>query len=172
MIRLPKSVLSFGAIAAAVGVFALTVPRAAHAVAAALVLVTNTTANPAITQSTTSQAVQLVNLSNLGYVGLSGPSYFYVSAQATTSYSVPGNQSLVITDIDIDTTGCGAGPQNIGLGVEISGVDYGRNFLVPTNATTHFSYRSGIVFAPGSVPTLVGTCSGAQVAVNGYLTAN
>jgi hypothetical protein len=171
MIRLPKSVLSFGAIAAVVGVFALAVPRAAHAVAAALVTVNNNAANPAITESTASQAAQLVNLSNLGYVSQSGPSYFY-APQATTSYSVPGNQSLVITDIDINTAGCGAGPQNFGVGIDISGVNYGRNFLVPTNATTHFSYHSGIVFAPGSVPTLVGTCQSAQLEVNGYLTAN
>ena len=46
MNRLPKSLLSFGAIALAAGLLTLAFPRAAHAVAAALVVVTNTRSNP------------------------------------------------------------------------------------------------------------------------------
>jgi hypothetical protein len=46
MNRLPKSLLSFGAVALAAGVLTLAFPRAAHAVAAVLVEVTNTRSNP------------------------------------------------------------------------------------------------------------------------------
>jgi hypothetical protein len=46
MTKLPKSLLSFGAVALAAGVLTLAFPRAAHAVAAALVEVTNTRSNP------------------------------------------------------------------------------------------------------------------------------
>jgi len=63
MIRIPKSIFSFGALFLAVGVLTLAVPRAAHAVAAALVQVNNTTANAAITQNVPSQAARLVFLS-------------------------------------------------------------------------------------------------------------
>jgi hypothetical protein len=46
MFRLPKTALHFGAAAIVAGALLLTAPRAVHAVAAALVQVTNTTANP------------------------------------------------------------------------------------------------------------------------------
>lgn len=46
MFQLPKSVLSFGAGALTLGVFILAAPRAAHAISATLVQVTNTAANP------------------------------------------------------------------------------------------------------------------------------
>jgi hypothetical protein len=50
MIRLPKSVLSFGAVALVAVVATLAVPRAAHGIAAALVQVTNTSASPVMNQ--------------------------------------------------------------------------------------------------------------------------
>ncbi len=50
--------MSFGALALAAGALTLAVPRAAHAVAAALVQVTNTVT----TQDTSRQASQLVHL--------------------------------------------------------------------------------------------------------------
>ena len=46
MIRIPKSIFSFGALAPAAGLLTLAVSPAAHAVATALVQVTNTPANP------------------------------------------------------------------------------------------------------------------------------
>ena len=46
MIRVPKSVLSFGAMALAAGVVTLAFPRAAHSFAAVLVQVTNTASTP------------------------------------------------------------------------------------------------------------------------------
>jgi hypothetical protein len=50
MIRLPKSVVSFGAVALVACVATLAVPRAAHSFAAALVQVTNTAASPVMNQ--------------------------------------------------------------------------------------------------------------------------
>jgi hypothetical protein len=46
MLRLPKTLLPFGAGALALGILMLAAPRAAHAIAATLVQVTNTPANP------------------------------------------------------------------------------------------------------------------------------
>src|SRR5580658_2987813 len=46
MFRLPKTVSTYGAAAISAAVLLLAAPRAAHSVAAALVQVTNTTANP------------------------------------------------------------------------------------------------------------------------------
>ena len=51
MFRLHKSVLSLAAGALALGVLILAAPRAAHAIAATLVQIRNTAANPAVTQS-------------------------------------------------------------------------------------------------------------------------
>jgi len=57
--------LSGGGVVALAVALSLIAPRAAHAIVAALVQVTNTTANPAITQSTKEQASQLIRLSQL-----------------------------------------------------------------------------------------------------------
>jgi hypothetical protein len=50
MIRIPKSVVSFAALALAAGALTLAVPRAAHALTAALVEVSNSPASPASLQ--------------------------------------------------------------------------------------------------------------------------
>ena len=181
MVRIPKSMLSFGAFALAAGVLTLAVPRAAHAVAAALVQVSNTTENPAITQSVPSQASRLVYLTtNLPPNTSSG---FFSGGVA---YSLPAGESLVVTAVDITpsfecTTGAYlfilTGNNSFGLG---SADDSMMWNLSPPN-TGHFTYPSGIVFAPGSSPEIefragnntIGFCGdGATVNMLGYLTSN
>jgi hypothetical protein len=56
MFRLSKTVLSFGAGALAVMALTLGAPKAAHALAATLVQVTNTAANPVVNQERDNQA--------------------------------------------------------------------------------------------------------------------
>ncbi|MGB6943103.1 MAG: hypothetical protein WBE37_11950 [Bryobacteraceae bacterium] len=181
MSRIPKSVVSFGGLFLAVGVLTLAVPRALHAVAEALVQVSNTTENPAITQSVPSQASRLVYLT--ASLPPNTSSGFFSGGMA---YTLPAGQSLVITAVDITpslecTTGAYLfiliGNNSFGL----SSVDnYMMWNLSPPN-TGHFTYPSGIVFAPGSSPQIEfragnntsGTCGDdATVNMLGYLTSN
>jgi hypothetical protein len=104
MIRVPKSILSFGAVGLVTTVVMLAVPRAAHAVAAALVQVNNTAANPALTQDVTLQSAQIVHLGTQGAVLPNFSSVIGVystSGSFTNGYSTPANATLVITGIDI-----------------------------------------------------------------------
>jgi hypothetical protein len=172
MTRLSKSVLSFASVALTAGVVTLAVPRAAHAVAAAvLVEVLNTSANPAITQSAPSQAAQLVNLQG----NTSGPTFstfVFVSGGiplgTPPSYSVPSNQALVVTDVDIQPS-C-SGPVEIVIGNESESMAWS----VSGPNTSHFEYRSGTVFPAGSTPHLSGSSPACPVDVrmHGYLTTN
>jgi len=162
MIRLPKSVLSFRVVALVACGLTLAVPRAARSFAAALVDVTNTAANPAITQSAPSQAAQLVSLIFISQAGA------FQQIGSTQNYVV-GAQSLVITDVDISTFGCSAGLQTFNIDVPNL---FDRFFAVTTFDTAHFSYRSGFVLPPGSVPSLVSSCPSASLQLDGYLTSN
>jgi hypothetical protein len=167
---------------AAVATLALVTPRAAHAFAAALVQVANTTANPAITQSVPSQASQLVLLS--ANVAPNSTANFFSTGSNNIpffSYTVPSSQSLVVTAVDITpSVGCETGWYHFVLD--------GNNVLDPAMMWTlsapntgHYPYPSGIVFQPNSQPqislshasTTSGDCAnGAEVNVLGYLTSN
>ena len=167
---------------AVVATLALVTPRAAHALAAALVQVSNTTANPAITQSAISQASQLVLLS-ANVLPNSTASFFSTGANNIpfNSYTVSSTQSLVVTAVDITpSVGCETGWYHFVLD--------GNNVLDPAMMWTlsapntgHYPYPSGIVFQPNSQPqisfshasTTSGDCAnGAEVNVLGYLTSN
>ena len=184
MIRLPKSVASFGAVALAAGVLALAVPRAAHAVAAAMVLVTNTAANPAITQSAPSQAAQLVQL-----VGILSPSTafgaffnaFTAGRPVSSQYSVPNNQSLVITAVDVTPPGgCASGAFGFTLS-SLAGGAVQPTWTASAPNVGHFEYPSGIVLPPGTIVQVMfayasntaGNCGQPMtVDMYGYLTFN
>jgi hypothetical protein len=182
MIRPPKSVASFGALALAAGVLALAIPRAAHAVAVALVQVTNTAASPAIAQSPNSQAAQLVELfAIVDPSNASGQVFGAVQAghQISSQYSVPNSQSLVITAVDVTPPGnCASGS----FGVKLSSGGILPIWTASAPNTGHFEYPSGIVFPPGAVPSIQGTftnniggpfCNEAMtVELYGYLTFN
>jgi hypothetical protein len=178
MIRIPKSVVSFGAVALVAGVLTLAVPRAAHAVAAALVQVTNTVT----TQDTSRQASQLVHLNvelssdqfeKFNLVTLTGP---------IANYSVPTTASLVITSVDITPAIDSAG---ISSTVHLFGGEPSvMLFAIPGQpnlaqfATVHYSYPAGIVIGPGLIPSVQmlanNGVSGNDVFVDlvGYLTNN
>jgi hypothetical protein len=171
MFRLPKSVLSFGAGALALCVLILAAPRAAHAIAATLVQVTNTTANPAITQSVGQQASQLASL---GATTIGGqPSTFLSFLPNNTyvlGYAVPANQYLVITSADIMAQGC----PSVYVSLFVSNLQL-QSWIVSGTNTSHFAYPSGFVIAPGATPLEVvngpSSCS-ASLQLNGYLTSN
>jgi hypothetical protein len=178
MLKLSKSVLSFGAGALAVVALMLAAPRAAHAIAATLVQVTNTPANPAIAQSPTTQAAQLLTLElSRDPIPGSGYSYFFpvTFAGAGVDFIVPANQSFVITDIDLTPSGCSSATPGLFLNSNPTSVlSLTMAFLqVPSGISTHLEYRSGFVFPPGSTPGgSMSQCTETGVFVHGYLTSN
>jgi hypothetical protein len=175
MFKPSRSVLSFGAGALALGVLMLAAPRAARAIAATLVQVTNTAANPAVAQSPNTQAAQLVTLglSEFTIPGSGGWDYFVpVSAAGVGApFTVPANQSLVVTDIDFAPT-C-TNSAYFYLNPNTASDVYFANLLVPAGITTHIEYHSGFVFPPGSTPGgSLGGCTSVFVLMHGYLTSN
>ena len=170
MFRLIKPMLSFGAGALALGLLIVAAPRAAHAISATLVQVTNTAANPAITQSVPSQAAQLVNLFATTAGGQLS-TFTNISENNTylPGYVVPANQYLVITSADLTAQEC---PVNVDLHVSSVAI---QGWSVSGPNTLHFDYASGIVLAPGSTPSEVvyglSTCQ-ASLQMHGYLTTN
>ena len=136
MLRFRGSAASFGALALAAGVLMLAMPRGAHAVAAALVQVTNTAGNPAVTQDTSKSASQLVTLgggrvifNSYGAVQLGQA--LPGSPENSTGYTVPLGTNLVITgmevNVDVDP---GSIPQILnvhlpGAGNEVASIPFG-----------------------------------------------
>ena len=170
---LKSKLFQMGAVLAVVGTIAVTTPRAAHAVAAALVQITNTTANPGITQDATLAASQIVTL-GIGPADLetgSEPMQQYLpgSGLTGTAYVVPAGQHLVITGLDVQIY-FGSGTLSLGPG---GGVGPVENFnLQSAQGTQQFQFPAGFVFPAGS-NVVVGMNSGSVwVVARGYLTAN
>jgi hypothetical protein len=185
MFRLSKSVLSFGAGTLALGVLMLAAPRAAHAIAATLVQVTNTAANPAITQSANTQAAQLVELSTESLIPPGSdndyqPVHNNANGADTPGYTVPAGVSLVITSADVTATNTAefasfapcASPDHVIL-TNGTGNIRARWMLAAGQGTAHFTYPSGIVFLSGAVPYMgIESACYTWVQMQGYYTAN
>jgi hypothetical protein len=184
--RISRSVMAVGGMVVAAGLITLATPKAVHAVAAALVQVTNTASNPVVTQGVGAQAGNMVHLT-CSQVSLEGTSSVCTRIGAdgsvTSDYTVPAGESLVITAIDVllNNVSICPGDYNIRLGTPtLDGIFL---HLTTTNAlvTTHFTYPSGLVIGPGIRPTWTGdlevvgqgeACSGFEsVDLFGYLTA-
>lgn len=191
MIRISRSVLAVGGTVLAAGLIAFTNPKAVHAVAAALVQVTNTAANPVVTQSIGQQAAQSVVL-NCASSDASGIGACYSLSngwRGSTAYVVPANQSLVVTAVDVYTfiadneavngePVCNAGREDA---VRTSDGAVLIWEIVNNTSPTHFTYPSGVVFAPSSPLTLSSKhysagldaeCGSDQILLYGYLTAS
>jgi hypothetical protein len=158
------------------------VPRSLKAIAATLVQVVNTTANPAITQQTSMQASQLVTI-RANVVGLSSTFADFHQVDSTgltvaASYVTPPSQFLVITSIDVLYE---YGPTQSGGPILIYNSAAFEFFAwtyapVGTNDYTKV-FPSGIAVGPG-IPLEVsadGYTNGIRnilVTLHGYLTAN
>jgi hypothetical protein len=158
----------------------VSLPRSLKAIAATLVQVVNTTANPAIAQETSRQASQLVSL-----IAVAGPDQGNVGfgqidatgAITANPYSTPPSQYLVITSVDV-----GFGGVIDGGSIEISSVNALHpqlSLFTPPGTLSHTQiYPSGVPIAPASqlqvfvFATSSGHFVGATVYVHGYLTAN
>jgi hypothetical protein len=189
MFRFPKPVLAVGGAALTMVLLTLAAPRTVHAVAAALVEVTNTSSNPVVTQTTGAQAANMIHLQCGFNMDYKDSACFQITSTGVLSYegpnipyTVPNGSYLVITAADV------APSSNGGNTPSCPGVYYATignntnpanpiNFLTVTTSnnlvTTHFTYPppSGIVIAPGTgvyglghiiVPTtgqFAGSCS-------------
>lgn len=170
-----KRTLQVFTLVAAAGALGLVTPKAARAVAAALVQVTNTAANPAITQGTEKQAAQLVSLILPGNDAI-GPEQITALVQNSSvngpnanAFVVPAGQNFVLTEVDVSFSGTTGGT------LSVSGPAYiVEDGYFPTSGYHQMQFSSGIVFPAGS-SVYVGTGNGSNysdIYAHGYLTAN
>jgi hypothetical protein len=105
--RIAKGMLmGLGAMALAVALLTLVVPKAAHAVVATLVQVSNTTANPAITQDVSKLASQNVQLvCNGPWPATVSCSQILPDGSSPCPYFIPAGQRLIITTVQLNTSG-------------------------------------------------------------------
>ncbi len=160
MIRVPRSVVAVGSAVVAAAMIGFTNPKTVHALAAALVQVTNTASNPVVTQGTGQQAGQIIHLhcseDTTGPYGGGGCGTVVAPGGTSQVYVVPANQSLVVTSVDLYPTQiymsatCSV-VHSDGLYVSAAGTSayYAQSWLVD-NLSVHYSYPSGIVIGPGS----------------------
>jgi len=145
--KITKRMLTgLGAIALAVSLLILVAPKAANAVVVTLVQVANTTANPAITQDVSKLASQNVQLWCVGGARCVQLVPDGETPGFVTFYTVPVGSSLVITTVQINTTGS--------VSAQLSqpnagGLDRGL-WILSAGGSFQFQYPSGIVFSTGS----------------------
>jgi len=167
MIRFRKSFLSLGLLACAAALLMVSLPKAAHAVAAALVEITNTAANPAVTQDVSKRASEIVNLYCSDIVCVP------VESIGGTQYVVPAGKSLVVTAVDIYSP---YGPKIVNLydlppGSPAYFLGYTLAIYGGVSGQGHYAYPSGIVWGPGRSPR-VGESEEISTYLYGYLTSN
>jgi hypothetical protein len=198
MIRIRKSV---GAAIVVLSALLLT-PRAAHSLAAALVEVANTPANPVVTQGVPALASQIVTLvpSGNGPAGLTSAGAFTLSSLQQWSaavnsggippgappYVVPAGQSLVVTSVDLaEISKSGTDTVILANSAVPSGQfnvaplgNWVATLLVPCSpspTTTQFHYSPGLVFSAGQnvwMSYVAGLQGSLFAEVHGYLTSN
>ena len=180
MMHLSKSVLAVGGVILAGGLTTVMNPRTVHAVAAALVQVTNTASNPVVTQGIGQQVAPMVDVvcfTNFGICQLLSPTAGEVGGIA---YVVPAGQSLVITAVDVLTSNvCAVGGHAEFVNYSLpSGISVARLWSIQgegnvVSPTAHFAYPSGVVFPPNSSLTSeTGDACTARIEMTGYLTTN
>jgi len=176
MIRLSRSVLAVGGVVLAGTLVTVMNPKTVHAVAAALVQVTNTASNPVVTQTVGAQAENLVHLHcGAALSGTFATCIRYLPDQSfIPNFTIPAGESLVVTGVDLlqDSVGGCPGPYIvtlIGSGAQLGGF-YLQLSAPNASITTHFTYRSGPVIGGGISPGWVGHTT--QGCPNGEMTAD
>jgi hypothetical protein len=155
-----KHAIVLGGTAVAVSLLTFTAPRAAHALAVALVQVTNTAAAPAITQDVSklaSQNVQLLCLSSFNCTQI------LPDGSSGGPYVVPSGSHLVVTTVQINTTGSTSTQLEQPGGARVS-------WTLNAAGSFQFQYPSGIVISSGS--TLFMNFQPDKTYLTGYLVSN
>jgi hypothetical protein len=189
-----------GAAIAVLGALLLVTPRAAHSLAAAMVEVANTPANPVVTEGVPALASQIVTLvpSGNGPAGFTSASAFTLSSlqQWSTAvssgeiqgapYVVPAGQSLVVTSIDLaEAAKSGTDTVILANSAVPSGQfnvaplgNWVATLLVPCSpgpTTTQYHFSPGLVFSAGQnvwMSYAAGLQGSVFAEVHGYLTSN
>ncbi len=180
MIQLPKSVLSLAAGALALGTLLLTNPKAAHALAATFVQVTNTSANPATAEDISKMASQNVLLVTYLNIPMAPGGGAFLSQRfpddtvSTSQFVVPAGQSLVVTTIDVFPGSPLVGTTDrVAIGNDSTSLR--EKFTVSNEYSTQLQFPSGFVFAAGNSVEATNYAESVGpiiVTVHGYLTTN
>jgi len=106
--------VGLGSVALVASFLILVAPKAAHAVVASLVQVTNTSANPVPVNTPTHLGVPLGSFVTLNCLtsGTTCSSFRQIDAsgnQASTDYTIPSGNTLIVTDVDWEAIGGTAG---------------------------------------------------------------
>ncbi|HEY1254133.1 MAG TPA: hypothetical protein VGF01_05085 [Terracidiphilus sp.] len=160
-----------------VAALVLAIPREVHAIAAALVQVTNTSANPAVTEDISREASQIVHLTTLGKANVNPAVMtqlheYIAGGTFGPGYVVPAGQDLVITSIEASVMTAGNNYLNLYDNTTIGQREY---WYLPNVGLTQLQFPSGFVYPSGSsVYVYIGGQGNTQmvVDVHGYLTAN
>jgi hypothetical protein len=120
-------------------------PRAAHALVAAVVQVSNTPAAPAITLDVSRLASQNVQLLCVGTANCS--QILPDGTSPVPTYIVPAGSYLVITTVEINTAGSGSVQLNQ---ANSSGESTRASWTFAAGGSFQFQYPSGIVLSSGS----------------------
>jgi hypothetical protein len=163
-----KVLIGIGALAVVALGVELAAPRRVHAVVSALVTVANTTSNPVPTIDATQSVSQNVALLGVGYAGypISFSTVNPDGSKSSSAFKVPDGQTLVITDVDFTPDP----PMSVG-GFLLIGTNDTYQWGATGPATTHFSYRTGIVVGTGNSLSVAEFPGGGRItiAVHGYL---
>lgn len=151
MIQVSKSILSFGALALGASLLTLAVPRAAHAVAAALVQVTNNYSTP----------VPVATVARTPYWSTA-----QCASDVCSTTSVPAGHRLVVQSVSALNGAPGLYLRTSGDNLQyfyLPGVSVGNGQYFVTAALTAY-------FDAGTAPNFFGTgLPNGQVTVSGYL---
>jgi hypothetical protein len=178
--RFAKRFLMVAGAGALAGILAIAIaPQTAHGLVAALVQVSNTTANPVPTADVHGSAAQILELvcpTNQG-----GPVTCVQDDPGTPSppsFTVPAGQNFVVTQIEAVCSG--GGNEILSINYVISNVgniitDTERGYEFPCNTTTvEFNLHPGLVVGSTGIPivTFAGKATDFPTYIRGYLTAN
>jgi hypothetical protein len=170
-----------GAVALASILTIILTPKATHAVVSTLVQMTNTVANPGVTEDVSKASSSIVELTCV----LQPPPGFFSdfcgkvdpnSGSTIGIFTVPANQRLVITSIDVipfSTLAAGTLVVVLEQDDPVALTSVAREiFTLPGGTMTQFQYPvSGIVIGPGMQLSQHGS-SVADFRIRGYLTSN
>jgi hypothetical protein len=181
-IQLKSIFVRVGVVAGCAAVFAvvltLAVPREVHALAAALVQVANTTANPAVTQDVSRQASQLVHLTTVGKAVVNPATMtqlhqYIPGGTFGPPYVVPDGENLVITSLEASVLAAGNNYLNL---YDNTTIGQRELWYLPNVGLTQLTFPSGLVYPAGSSVYVYIGGPGANatmfIDVHGYLTAN
>jgi len=178
--RFAKRFLMVAGAGALAGILAIAIaPKTAHGLVAALVQVSNTTANPVPTEDIRGSASQILELA---CPTNDGGQEFCVqddpSTPSSSPFTVPAGQNFVITQIEALCSGGGSGILSLSYSISKVGNVINatsRVYELPCNATTvEFNLQPGLVLSSTGNPIIfvVGKATDAPTYVRGYLTTN